>query len=153
MDGQTDTQSRVLTMTRSFDAPVPLLFKVWTQPEHMARWWGCAGSTVESAVADLRVGGTYRVVMRLEDGAMHRVTGVYREIDAPNRLSFTWAWEDDDGDLGHETVVTVSFEAAGAKTLMHFRQAIFETAEMCMLHNQGWTASFERLDDYAPATH
>jgi len=146
MDAQIDTDARELVMVREFAAPISLMFKVWTQPEHMARWWGCPAVDSVKVTADLRVGGKYRAVMQLSDGNVHRVTGAYREIVEPDRISFTWAWEDADGNPGHETLVTVTLRAKGDKTEMTLRHAIFETAEACNLHHEGWSTSFERLD-------
>lgn len=141
-------EARTLVMTRVFDAPRQLVFKCWTEPEHLARWWGCAGSTVTTFKGDFRPGGAFRVVMRLSDGSDHRVCGVFREIAAPERLAFTWAWEDPEGRLGHETLVTVSFAERGGKTEITLRHAVFETVPTCDLHRQGWTASFDRLAGY-----
>lgn len=142
-------KERVLVITRLLDAPPSLVFKVWTEPEHIARWWGC-GQTQAATVSkcDLRPGGAWRVVMRLADGGEHRVCGVYREIVAPERLAFTWAWEDADGNLGHETLVTLTFAERGSKTEMTLRHAVFETTEMRDLHGEGWTVSLDRLAAY-----
>lgn len=151
MDAQIDAAARELVMHRTFAAPVSLMFKMWTRPEHMARWWGCAGSNMVSAKNDLRVGGQYRVEMTVPpDGAMHIITGAYLEIAEPRTISFTWAWEDPAGNLGHQTEVTVTLEEVAEGTLMTLHQLVFETPEMCNLHREGWTASFERLTDYAP---
>ena len=149
----TDAQAdRILLMTRVFDAPRELVFKAWIEPEHLARWWGCAMTTVTTFKGDFREGGAFRVVMRLEDGSDHRVRGVYRAVEPPERLSFTWAWEDEEGNLGHETIVTVTLADRDGKTELTLRQAIFETEEMRDLHREGWTASFDRLVDFlAPA--
>lgn len=141
-------EARTLVMTRVFDAPRQLVFKCWTEPEHLARWWGCAGSTVTTFKEDFRPGGAFRVVMRLSDGSDHRVCGVFREIAAPERLAFTWAWEDPEGRLGHETLVTVTFAERGGKTEITLRHAVFETVPTCDLHRQGWTASLDRLAGY-----
>jgi len=140
--------ARTLVMTRMFDAPRRLVFKCWTEPDHLARWWGCAGSTVTTFKGEFRAGGAFRVVMHLTDGSDHRVRGVFREIEAPERLVFTWAWEDAEGRLGHETLVTVSFAERGAKTQITLRHAVFESVPTCDLHRAGWAASFDRLAGY-----
>jgi uncharacterized protein YndB with AHSA1/START domain len=136
---------RVLNMSRVFDAPRSLVFKVWTQPEHLVRWWGCPRTKSATCKIDPRKGGAFRVVMRLEDGTDHRVSGVYKDVTPPERLVFTWAWEDADGNRGHETLVTVTFAEQGGKTKLTLRQEVFESAEMCDLHREGWTASLERM--------
>ena len=144
-DGQAD---RILLMTRVFDAPRELVFKAWTEPEHLARWWGCAMTTATTFKGDFREGGAFHVKMRLEDGSDHRVRGVYRAFDPPERLSFTWAWEDENGNLGHETIVTVTLVDLDGRTELTLRQAIFESTEMRDMHREGWTASFDRLVDF-----
>lgn len=139
---------RTLVLTRTFDAPRALVFKVWTQPEHLVRWWGCPKTKTASFKGDFRPGGAYRVVMRLEDGTDHVVTGVFKEVTEPARLSFTWGWEDADGKRGHETLVTVIFTEKGAKkekTELSLHHAIFESVEMRDQHGWGWTASLDRL--------
>ncbi len=136
---------RTLIMTRIFDAPRELVFAAWTEPDHLARWWGCAGTKVTRFTGDFRVGGGFRVTMRLEDGSDHRVCGVCREFVRPERLSFTWASEDENGVLGHETVVTVSFADLDGRTELTLHQAEFESVDMRDQHETGWTMSFDRL--------
>lgn len=145
MDAGINPESRTLEITRTFKAPRALVFKVWTQPEHIARWWGC-GAMVENKVTnDLRVGGGFRSDMTLEDGTHQVILGKYIEIDEPARLSFTWNWES--GLLGTETVVTITLMDQGAETVMTMRHEIFDTADLCNAHNDGWTASLDRLAD------
>src|SRR5258708_29275739 len=79
---------RELVITRIFDAPRELVFKVWTDPKHLAQWWGPQGFTNPVCEIDLRPGGALRIVMRAPDGAEHPMTGIYREIVAPERLGF-----------------------------------------------------------------
>ena len=62
--------------------------------------------------------------------------GVYREIVEPERLVFTYAWEDAEGKPGHETLVTVTFEEFGGKTKLTFHQAVFESVSMCAMHHK-----------------
>jgi uncharacterized protein YndB with AHSA1/START domain len=100
---------RVLVITRVFDAPRSLVFKVWTQPEHLVRWWGPRGFTTPSCKMDVRAGGAYRTCIRSPEGKDYWMRGVYREIVEPDRLVFTFAWEVEEGQPGHETLVTVTF--------------------------------------------
>lgn len=145
MDAPIDTQARELVLSRTFNAPRALVFKVWTQPEHMARWWGCDHTVKNKITNDLRVGGAFRSEMTLDDGTLHVVIGKYVEIDEPARLSFTWDWEN--GGLGSETLVEIDFEEQDGKTVMTFHHSIFETTDLCDAHFDGWTRSFERLAD------
>lgn len=141
-------EDRVLVLTRLFQAPVRLVYKMWTEPEHIARWWGCSGSTVTRYTNDLRVGGDYFVEMHLSDGSLHRITGVYREIEENARLCFTWGWLDDDGQRSYETLVTVTFAERGQATEVTLRHELFDTTETRDLHGQGWGVGLDRLAAY-----
>ena len=145
------TADRELTLTRGFDAPRELVFKAWTDPERLARWWGPQGFATTSLTADLRPGGAYRACMRSPAGTLHCRRGVYQEIVPPERLAFTCAWEDATGDPGHETIVTVSFAEHHGRTLLTLTQAIFETVAACDAHRQGWTSCLERFAEYLAA--
>ncbi len=141
-------EDRVLSLTRLFQAPVRLVYRMWTEPEHVARWWGCSGSTVTRFTRDLRVGGDFFVEMRLSDGSLHRITGVYREIEEASRLCFTWGWLDDDGKRSNETLVTVTFAERSQATEVTLRHELFETTELRDLHGQGWGVGLDRLAAY-----
>lgn len=142
------TAERGLVVTRVFDAPRQLVFEAWTQPEHAARWWGPQGFTTISCEMDVRPGGVWRRCMRSPEGVEYRKRGVYREIVEPERLVFSYASEDTDGNCGHETVVTVTFADLGGKTRLTLHQAVFETVAECEGHQGGWTSSLERFAEY-----
>ena len=78
---------RELVLTRIFDAPRAIVFKAWTDPQQLARWWGPKGFTNPVCELDPRVGGTLRIVMRAPDGQEHPMTGVFREIVEPSGSS------------------------------------------------------------------
>jgi uncharacterized protein YndB with AHSA1/START domain len=137
-----------LVLTRVFDAPRRLVFAVWTQPAHLVRWWGPRGFTMPSHRIDVRPGGTYRFCMRGPDGADHWLQGTYREIVAPERLAFTYAWEDATGAPRHQTLVTVTLADEGGKTRLTLRQAVFESVTARDAHQQGWASNLDRLADY-----
>ena len=140
---------RALTITRVFDAPRSLVYRMWTEPHHMTRWLGPPGYTTLSAQVDLRVGGSWRTHSRKHDGSTEVAEqGVFRQIVEAERLVFTHAWEEDDGRLGHETLVTLTFVGDGDKTVMTFHQADFLTVETRDGHLQGWGESFDMLKDY-----
>ena len=82
-----------LVITRVFDAPRSLVFKVWTAPEHLARWWGPQGFTTLSCAVEVRPGGAWVRRMRWPEGMLHTKRGVYREVVEPERLVFTYADE------------------------------------------------------------
>lgn len=142
---------RVLVLTRVFDAPRELVFKAWTEREHVIHWMAPRGFTIPSCEADLRPGGAWSCSMRPTQGPDLLVQGVYREIVVPERLVFTHAWLDDKGKPGHETLVTVTFAERGGKTAVTLRQAVFESVESRDGHRGGWTECFDLLAEHLAA--
>jgi uncharacterized protein YndB with AHSA1/START domain len=133
----------VLRLERRFAASPERVFQAWTSSEELSRW--CAPPPATSVVdADVRVGGHYRIVMSAPDGSEYRVGGVYREIDPPRRLVFTWQWENMP-DFP-ETLVTMELRAredGGTDLLLvHERLPNDESGEQ---HREGWVACFEKL--------
>jgi uncharacterized protein YndB with AHSA1/START domain len=147
-DAAAATAERELVITRIIDAPRVLVFKAWTQPEQVARWWGPQGFTTISCTMDIRPGGAYRVCMRSPQGTDHWKRGTYREIVPPERIVFTFAWEDTSGQPGHELLTTVTFAEHGTKTKLTLHQAMFETVERRDDHRDGWTSCLERFAEY-----
>jgi uncharacterized protein YndB with AHSA1/START domain len=142
-----------LTVTRVIDAPRALVFRAWTQPEHAAHWWGPQGFSTLSCQMDVRPGGNFRSSMRSPSGSIHTKRGVYRDVTAPERLVFTFAWEDEAGDPTHETIVTVTFDDLGTRTRLTLHQALFESESLRDEHVAGWTSCLERFAEYmAPNT-
>ena len=139
---------RELIITRVFDAPRDLVFQAWTDPERAEQWWGPKGFTLTHREMDVRPGGRWRVCMRSPEGVDHWAQGVYREIVAPERFAYTWAWEKPEGQPGRETLVTVELAEQGGKTKMTFRQAEFVTVEDRDSHRGGWSESFDLLAEY-----
>jgi len=148
VDVGTDVADRELVVSRLIDAPPALVFKAWTQPEHVARWWGPQGFTMVHCDMDIRVGGKYRCGMRSPQGTEHYVVGVYHEIVKPKRIVFTFAWEDADGNPGHELLTKVSFEERGTQTLLTLRQGTFQTTDQRDSHVTGWASCLERFAAY-----
>lgn len=139
---------RELVIKRVFNAPRDLVFKAWTDPDHIAKWFGPRDHPAREVNVDVRPGGQWRGCLRsTETGNDLWVGGVYREIVPSERLVFTFAWEEE-GERGLETLVTIAFAEQGAKTLMTFRQTPFQSAGELDGHRGGWTSSFDRLGDY-----
>jgi uncharacterized protein YndB with AHSA1/START domain len=149
VDAGPNAAGRELVISRLIDAPRQLVFKAWTQPAQIACWWGPQGFTTIYCKMDIRVGGTYRVGMRSPQGTEHWKRGVYREIVEPERIVFTFAWEDADGHFGHEVLTTVIFIEEGTQTRLTLRQTGFETIAARDSHVVGWTSCLQRFADYA----
>ena len=144
----TAPKERVLVLKRVFDAPRELVFKAWTKPEHLARWWGPKDFTLPFCEQDFRVGGAYRYCMRSPEGTDHWVWGEYREIVEPERISFTWFRDDEKGNITNESLVTVTLEDLKGKTKLTLHQAVFKTVDDRDAHQGGWTQCLDRLGEY-----
>jgi uncharacterized protein YndB with AHSA1/START domain len=143
-----DEREPELVITRILDAPRNVVFQAWTEPGRAARWWGPQGFVTTYCDMDVRPGGAFRVCMRSPEGVDHWKQGAYREVVEPERLVFTFAWEDAEGKPGHETLVTVSFAEQGAKTRLTLHQAVFETVARRDEHQRGWTSTLQRFAEY-----
>ena len=139
---------RELVVTRLIDAPRRLVFRAWTEPEQVSRWWGPQGFVTTHCDMDIRPGGAFRCCMRSPEGTDYWKRGVYREIVEAERIAFTFAWEDADGKPGHELLTTVTFADEGAGTRLTLHQSEFETVERCDDHRTGWTSCLERFAEY-----
>jgi uncharacterized protein YndB with AHSA1/START domain len=134
-----------LHIERVLNASRPVVFKACIEPEELAKWWGPAGFTSPSIEIDPRVGGSYRIAMQPPDGELFHLRGEFRDVDLPNRLVYTFVWEEPTPD-DQETVVTLSFDDLGRDTALVLDQGPFATEERRALHEAGWTDSLERLD-------
>jgi uncharacterized protein YndB with AHSA1/START domain len=94
---------------------------------------------------EVRAGGTWHTVMRSPEGKDHIVSGTYREIIPPERLVFTWAWEEA-GARGHETLVTIELLEAPGGTRLELTHEVFETEERRDRHGHGWSGCFDCLE-------
>jgi uncharacterized protein YndB with AHSA1/START domain len=141
-----------LVLTRVFAAPRALVFKAWTEPKQMARWWGPKGFTNPVCEMDVRPGGAIRIHMRAPDGVEHPMTGFFREVVPPERLVFVChVLPDEYGNPRLEVVNTVTFAERAGKTTLTVQAMVMragpgtETAVGGM--EAGWTQSLDRLAD------
>jgi uncharacterized protein YndB with AHSA1/START domain len=137
------TTAPELSIERRFRAPAALVFKAWTQAEHLVNWLGPRSHPARTVEVDCRVGGRWRACLRSPEGEDIWVGGEYREIDPPHRLALTFTWD----STGFETLVTIDLQEVGDRTVMHFRQTPFVSIESRDSHDEGWTSSFDRLAD------
>lgn len=133
-------------MKRVLPAPRARVFRAFTEPDELAKWWGPKGFTAPSVELDLRLGGNYRIAMQPPDGDLFYLSGEFREVDPPAQLAYTFRWEDPDPD-DQETVVTLAFGDLGGSTELVVTQRAFATEGRRALHDQGWTDSLDRLQD------
>jgi uncharacterized protein YndB with AHSA1/START domain len=134
-----------LIMHRTFDAPRILVWKAWTEAEHLVRWICPTGFRVLFAENDLRLGGTWRSGMRSPEGEDYIHCGEYLEIEKPSRLVFTHTWERNDLEPRANTKITVVLNERDGKTDMIFVHAGLATEESACSHKHGWTGAFDNL--------
>lgn len=151
-----DTSVGELVITRVFDAPRELVWKAWTEPERIMRWFGPKVFTTPVCEVDLRVGGSFHLSMRSPDGQDYWVKGVYREIVPPERLVYSDYFSDAEGnivsptaygmseDFPEEPMVTVMLTEHEGKTTMTLHMTAPEGEERDGAET-GWNESFDKL--------
>ncbi len=133
-----------LRVERTFAAPREKVFRAWTDPEELKKWFGPVGYSTLIAEVDLRVGGQYRLGMRkLPNGEIFYLVGMYREVRPPEKLVYTWFWESQP-EQG-ETLVTVEFLARGNSTEVMVTHELFSTDKARDDHDKGWNSCLDRL--------
>jgi uncharacterized protein YndB with AHSA1/START domain len=143
-------QELALKLEHRFAAPRELVFEAWTSPEVLKRWWR-AGETWDTPLAevDAREGGSYRLSMRTDQGEVHTVGGEYKEVSPPERLAFTWAWEEGPEPAmagSQHTLVVVDFLEDGDGTLVRLTHSGFASEEVKGMHAAGWEGVLAKLE-------
>jgi uncharacterized protein YndB with AHSA1/START domain len=128
-------EERALQMEMRIDAPPELVFAYFTDPELYRQWKGVR------AELDARPGGTYRVDMGLNGW----IAGEYVVVEPPNRVVFTWGWEDDPHVPPGTTHVEVTFVRDGEATVVRLRHSGFATDAARDQHVAGWQHLLSRL--------
>lgn len=152
----TGLEKNELIITRVFDAPVELVWKAWTEPEHFKNWWGPRNFTAPACKIDFRVGGKYHCCMHSPDGKDFWSTGVYREIVLMEKIVYTDSFADEKGNVVPASYyemsgdnwpleMTVTFEENGGKTKMTLKHVGIPVGEMKEMTGVGWNESFDKL--------
>jgi uncharacterized protein YndB with AHSA1/START domain len=144
----------VIAITRIFDAPRDLVFKMFTDPKHLVQFWGPKGFTSTVREMAPRPGGAFRIDIRGPDGAIYPCEGLYREVIAPERIVCSGG-----PDCGHpcggglppRALVTMTFAQHDGKTTLtintRFETVADRDAAVKMGFNTGWASSLDRLAD------
>ena len=131
----------------TIDAPASAIFAALTDPQQLPQWWGEDGmyhvTTMES---DLRVGGRWKSSGTGSDGKPFAVHGIYRVIDAPRVLEYTWNYDWDDANA--ETVVHYELEERDGATHLRVTHTGFVTVESRDGHDNGWVRVLGWLKAY-----
>ena len=161
------TGKEKFVINRSFNAPMNLMFKMWTDPNHISKWLAPTGSTMEFIRADIKTGGNSFYLMTTDTGVKMYGRIQYTEISSPNKLVYTQEFCDEKENLSRhpmaptwpatmfttvnfneegpdQTRVTIEWECFGKFTAEELSTFIHARSSM----TQGWTGSFDKLEDY-----
>ena len=137
-----------VTLKRRLNAAPAQVYAAWTNPAHLARWFGPADTVAGSVKAelDVRVGGRFRASFTgCMDGnsEYHEVGGVYREVVPNEKLVFTWHWKT---TPERESLVTVTLKPDGDGTMLTLLHEMFFDEEARDRHGKGWTGTLDKLE-------
>ncbi|MDQ0710863.1 uncharacterized protein YndB with AHSA1/START domain [Streptomyces luteogriseus] len=134
-------------LRRALDGSCPAVFRELTDPRELARWWGPDGFTIPSVESGLRPGGAYRITMRSPEGDLFYLVGEFLQVEPPERLAYTFRWEDP-GPEDRETVVTLSFhDIDAARSELILEQGDFASERRRALHEEGWSQGLGKLGE------
>jgi uncharacterized protein YndB with AHSA1/START domain len=140
-----------LTLTRSYPVAPEKVWRAWTDPQAITKWWGPGpNEPVSLAELDVRVGGRFRIVFGGPDGKAHECAGIYREVVPHRKLVFTWTWPNSTPE--RESLVTVTLRAAGKGTELVFLHEQFVDEKVRDDHKRGWSGSFDKLERFLAET-
>jgi uncharacterized protein YndB with AHSA1/START domain len=146
----TTTLPIILKLNRLIKAPRERVFAAWTTPADIQKWLGGEGCLVSSAQVDLRVGGEYRFSMKSAEGGKSEAFGIYRVINPPSQLVFTWNSKGCCAGMENmDTQVTVDFIEQKDGTEVQITHEGFPDEEIRERHNYGWTGSLDKLEKLA----
>lgn len=153
----TSPRGQGLVIRRVFEAPLALVWRAWTEPEHFMKWWGPAGFTCPLARMDVRTGGRYHWCMRAPDGKDYFTAGEFREVVPLKRIVYTDSFADESGeivspkvcgfaeDFPNDTIVTVTFEETDGRTVMTLRHDGLPQGNLEEMTGGGWRESLDKL--------
>lgn len=152
------TSSHTVLQTRTLNAPAQVVWDAWTRPELMKQWFCPLGMTAADVEADVRAGGTFRIVMDPNGADIQRPPGIgdlliahgtYQLVQPPHTLVFSWAWE------GREEVsrVTISMKQVGDKTELTLVHDGLASEDCRAFHENGWLPTLENLAQYLGNKH
>ena len=134
-----------LTIRRRFKAAPERVYRAWTEPAQVARWFGPGSITVLEAVFEPRAGGRFMIHARSPEGEDLRVSGTVREAIPNSKVVYTWAWQ---STPERQSLVTVEFKPDGDGTLLVLTHEQFFDEGARDRHNGGWNAALDKLEAY-----
>ena len=146
MSNSDNKKSRTLSITKVIDAPVQLVWDVWTNPDHVIQWWAPSGMKIEVMEHDFKVGGKWKYTMPMPDGNLFVSEGKYLEIEALKKIITTADFK----PMTEGVELHVLFEADGEKTnftfsVVHETEDYAKAQEKMGIYN-GWGSAFKRME-------
>jgi uncharacterized protein YndB with AHSA1/START domain len=143
-----DLSKRTLTLKKTFDAPVELVWEAWTQPEHIAKWWGPKGMSINVVEHNFKVGGKWKYVMPMPNGGEFISEGAYSEIEKFKKIVTSANFR----PMTEGVEIHVLFEKVGEKTNFVF-SVVHPTEEYCRQQEKmgfynGWGSTFNRFEEH-----
>lgn len=145
MDEINNTGDREIKLSRLLNAPIELVWKVWTEPEHIAQWWGPNGFSNTIDIMDVRPGGIWKFVMHGPDGTNYNNKSIFKEIVKHERIVFE--------HTNPDFTTTVTFKAEGKKTLLTWQMTFEKPEELQTVikvfkADEGMRQNVEKLENY-----
>ena len=141
-------EDTTLEIIRLFDATPTQVFEAWLHREEWQAWIGVEGMVCEVPVLEPHIGGKYHINMRLSTGQVIPVTGVFKSIEPPTRLVFTWGWEN---DSHQQSLITLTFRDKAGKTELTLRQEGLGSVANRDDNGRGWNSALNKLVAYLKA--
>jgi uncharacterized protein YndB with AHSA1/START domain len=143
MEKSADGKHRIV-VRRRMPAPRELVYDAWIDPDGI-RQWMCPGDVLSAeAMLDVRVGGSFRIVMKAKDG-VHEHTGTYQTVDRPSKLVFTWSTAENPGEM---TLVSVDFLARGNETDLVITHEGFTKTDVAQRYEMGWSTIAGKFSEH-----
>jgi uncharacterized protein YndB with AHSA1/START domain len=143
MEKSADGKHRMV-VRRRIPAPREIVYEAWVDPDGI-REWMCPGDVVSAeAVLDVRVGGSFHIIMRARD-RVHEHSGTYQIVDPPAKLAFTWSAVENPGEI---TLVTVEFLPHGEESELVITHEGFSKADVAQRYEMGWGTIAEKFGAY-----
>ncbi|WP_222931539.1 SRPBCC family protein [Xanthovirga aplysinae] len=144
----TETDNRTVTIERTFNAPLQLVWEAWTKPEHITQWWGPNGLEVKIIEHDFKIGGNWKYVMLMRDGREFISEGMYSEIVEFEKIVTSANFK----PMTEGVILEAHFKENGDKTQFTFK-VIHPTEEYCKQQEKmgiynGWGSAFDRLEGF-----
>lgn len=141
-------ESTTLEIRRFINAPPARVYKAWTDPAELQRWFGPEDVRTIKIDADVRVGGKYRWDLVNQQGEEMGCLGEYRELVPGKKVVFTWKWDDDAAWENHNSVVTIELSDREGGTELVLKHQKLPSEESRDRHNEGWNSVLDRLENF-----